>query len=118
MRRASFTGLVEEVGPDLLALRGASGRVEIHVSGGIPIEIAVVEHATEGGMRAVRSRELRDALLARDEQVDVIVGTLQQPEGIAGTLRLSRDFVAVLGADGAETIVPLSQVAWVAAAPD
>ena len=111
----SFTGLVEEVGDDLLALRCAFGRVEIHVCAGIPISFELVEHATQGGTRATTRRGFRDALLARDAQPGVRVGTLQ-PEGIDGTLRVSRDFVTIVSRSGTETLVPISQVTWVTAA--
>lgn len=113
----SFVGLVEEVGADLLALRGAAGRVEIHVCAGIPISFELVEHATEGGMRAVRSRGFRDALLARDEQSGLRIGAVQHPDGIDGTLLLSRDFVVIVSPRGAETIIPIAQLAWVTAVP-
>jgi hypothetical protein len=111
----SFTGLVDEVGDDLLALRCAFGRVEIHVCAGIQISFELVEHATQGGTRATIRRGFRDALLARDTQPGVRVGTLQQPEGIVGTLLVSRDFVAVVTRAGEETLVPIAQIAWVTA---
>ena len=109
----SFVGLLEEVGDDLLALRCAFGRVEIHVCAGIPISFELVEHATQGGTRAASRRGFRDALLARDAQAGVRVGTLQQPDGIDGTLLVSRDFVTIATATGGETVVPLAHVAWV-----
>ncbi len=109
-----FVGLVEEVGDDLLALRCASGLVEIHVCAGVPLSFELVEHATQGGMRAASRRGFRDALLARDTQA-VRVGTLQRPDGIDGTLRLDRDFVEIATRTGAETIVPIAHIAWVTA---
>jgi hypothetical protein len=112
----SFVGLVEEVGDDLLALRCAFGRVEIHVCAGIPISFELVEHATQGGTRSVLRRGFRDALVARDAQAGVRVGTLQQPHGIDGTLLVSRDFVAVVPRAGGESLVLIAQVAWVTAA--
>jgi hypothetical protein len=112
----TFVGLVEEVGADLLALRCSYGRVEIHVSSGIPLAIEVVNHATEGGTRAVQHRGFREVLYGRDEQAAVRVGTLQHPDGIEGTLLLSRDFIGVVSVLGVETIVPIAQVAWVSAA--
>jgi hypothetical protein len=112
----SFVGLVDEVGADLLALRCAFGRVEIHVGAGIPISFELVEHATHGGTRATTRRDFRAALLAREAQSGVRVGTLQRPEGIDGTLAVGRDFVSVVAPAGAETMVPIADVAWVAAA--
>ena len=112
----SFVGLVEEVGDDLCALRCASGRVEIHVCAEIPIAFQVAEHATEGGTRALARRGFREALLARDGQAGLRVGTLLQPEGIDGALFLGRDFISIATHAGAETVVPIAQVAWVTAA--
>jgi hypothetical protein len=111
-----FVGLVEEVGDDLLALRCAFGRVEIHLGVGIPVSFRLVEHATEGGARAISRVGFRDALIARDGQAGVSVGTLAQPDGIDGTLLVARDFVAVVAPDGAETVVPIAHIAWVSAA--
>jgi hypothetical protein len=112
----SFVGLVEEVGDDLLALRCAFGRVEIHTCAGIPVSFEVVEHATHGGTRASSRRGFRDVLLGRDAQTGVRVGTLLRPEGIDGTLLVSRDFLTLVSRAGAETLVPIAQVAWVTAA--
>jgi hypothetical protein len=109
----TFVGLVDEVGDDLVALRCGFGRVEIHVSEGIPMSLELVEHATKGGTRGAVRRGFRDALVARDMQPDLSIGTLQRPDGIDGTLFVSRDYVAVVAAD-VETIVPIAHVVWVA----
>ncbi|HEV7525384.1 MAG TPA: hypothetical protein VGP92_10480 [Acidimicrobiia bacterium] len=108
-----FAGLVDEVGDDLVAVRGSFGRVEIHVTPGIPISIALAEHATHGGARSASARLFRDALVARDAQADVRVGTLHAPDGLDGTLLVGRDFVTVVDRRGTETVVPISQIAWV-----
>jgi hypothetical protein len=111
-----FMGLVEEVGDDLLVLRCAFGRVEIQVGAGIPISFELVEHASKGGTRAASRRGFRDALVARDTQAGVSVGTVQRPDGIDGTLLVGGDFVTVVARTGAESIVPIAHVAWVTAA--
>lgn len=113
----SFVGSVEEVGDDLVVLRTPLGRVEIHVCDAIPISFELVEHPTSGGARSVVRRTFRDALLGRDEQAGLRVGTLLEPEGVEGTLTIARDFIAVLSAQGVETIVPIAHVAWVAPVP-
>jgi len=109
-----FVGVIEEVGADLVALRCASGRVEIHVCAQIPIAFEIVEHARSGGTRAGACREFRDAMLARDEQPGIRVGTAHHPEGIDGQLLVARDFVTIVRRSGAETIIPIAQVAWAA----
>jgi hypothetical protein len=109
-----FVGRVEEVGDDLLALRGSFGRVEIHLDTAIPIAFELVEHATRGGMRSPLRRTFRDALVARDAQPDVIVGTTLHASGIRGRLLVGRDFVTVAEASGVDIAVPIAQVAWVA----
>ncbi len=113
----SFVGPVEEVGDDLVALRTPLGRVEIHVSDAIPISFELVEHPTSGGARSLVRRTFRDAMIGRDEQSGLRVGTLLEPDGIEGTLKLARDFVAVVSPHGVETIVPIAHVAWVAPVP-
>ena len=112
-----FVGLVDEVGADLVAVRGQFGRVEIHMCAGVPLSFAIVEHAREGGTRATATRGFRDALLAHDGQTGVRVGTVQCPEGIEGTLLVGRDLVSVVTSVGTETIVPIAHVAWVRPAP-
>ena len=109
-----FEGRIEEVGPDLVALRCAHGLVEIQLNVAIPTAFELVEHATKGGTRSSMHRTFRDALLARDTQADVIVATVLQPAGVAGTILVGRDVVTVVEAAGTETVVPLAQVAWVA----
>jgi len=114
----SFVGIVEEVGDDLVALRGFLGRVEIHTGPAIPVSFELVEHLTEGGTRAASPRRFRDALLARDTQDGVRVGTLQQPDGIEGTLLVGRDYVSIANRAGGETIVHIAHVAWVTTTRD
>jgi hypothetical protein len=109
----SFVGVVEEVGDDLVALRGPFGRVEIHVCDAVPISFELVEHPTSGGARSVVRRTFRDALLPRDEQPRVRVGTVLEPGGIEGALSVARDFVSVVSAAGIETIIPIAHVSWV-----
>ena len=110
-----FEGTVDDVGDDLVALRGPIGRVEIHVCPAVPVSFELVEHATHGGKRAPHPLAFRDALLARDAQSGVRVGTLQQPEGIDGTLFVALDHVSIAARSGVETIVPIAHVAWVVA---
>jgi hypothetical protein len=109
-----FVGRVDEVGADLVALRGSSGRVEIHLGVAAPLAFEMVEHATSGGTRSAQNRGFRDALVARDAHRDVTVATTLHPEGIRGTLLVGRDFVSVVADSGTETAVPLAQVVWVA----
>ena len=113
----AFEGAVDEVGDDLVALRTGSGRVEIHVCDAVPALFTVAQHARAGGTRSAARRTFRDALVARDGQPDLLVGTVLVPEGIRGTPSVARDFVAVAERDGRETVVALAHVAWVAVAP-
>jgi hypothetical protein len=112
-----FVGLVDEVGDGLLALRCGFGRVEIQLHDSIPMSIALVEHATEGGHRASGGSSFHAALVARDAQ-PVSIGTVLQPEGIDGTVLVGRDFVSIVSQGGVETVVAIAQVTWVTAARD
>ena len=114
----SFAGLVEEVGDDLCAVRGGSGRVDVHLGAGIPIAFELVERAHRGGARSMSRRRFRDALLARDGQLGVRVGTLAEPAGVEGAVFVGRDFVSIVTRAGTETAVPIAQIAWVAVARD
>jgi len=110
-----FTGLVNEVGADLIVLDCAFGRVDVHLVPGVPIAFELDEKARRGGSRAASSRTFRDALITRDAQPDTSVGTLHEPEGLDGTLYVGRDFVSVVARMGAETVIPLDNVVWVSA---
>ena len=110
-----FTGGVEEIGPDLISLRCAFGRVDIHMVTGYPIVIEIDEKALSGGGRGATDRSFHSALAARDAQSDLTVGTLHDEQGLDGTLYVGRDFVSVVARAGAETVVPLNNVTYVMA---
>lgn len=110
-----FVGVVEELGPDLIGLRCAFGRVDVHVGAGFALSIEVNDKAQRGGARGRTTRTFHDALYARDDRSDVSIGTLHDPNGIDGTLFVGKDFVSVKTVLGAETVVPIDCVAWVSA---
>jgi hypothetical protein len=110
-----FAGFVEELGPDLIALRAVFGRVDIHLAHGVALSIEIVDHATSGGERAESNRTFRDVLIARDGQSNVSVGTVHDLEGLDGTLYVGADFVSVVAKLGAESVVPLRYVVWASA---
>jgi hypothetical protein len=110
-----FAGHVEETGEDLLAIRAAFGRVDIHLTPGLPLLIELHDHATSGGTRAQSRRTFRDALLLRDGRDDQTIGCLYDLEGLDGTVYVGSDFVSVVAKLGAETVVPLQYVVWAAA---
>lgn len=111
------TGVPEEIGFDLLALRTLFGRVDIHLSPGVPMRFEVFEKATEGGARGVdvAGGSFRRALELREGAGDATIGTVFDPDGTDGTLRVGADFVTVVARMGAETTVPISYVSWVSA---
>ncbi len=110
-----FAGFVEETGPDLIGLRAAFGRVDIHLVPGLAMFIEMHEHATSGGERATRRRTFREALLDRDGHDDQTIGCMHDIEGLDGTLHVGTDFVSIIARLGAETIVPMQYVVWAAA---
>jgi hypothetical protein len=110
-----FTGLVEEAGPDLIGLRCAFGRVDVHVVAGSTLVIEIDEKARSGGGRGATDRTFHGALAARDAQRDVTVGTLHDDQGLDGTLYVGRDFVSIVAVAGAETVVPYENVTYVMA---
>jgi hypothetical protein len=110
-----FAGFVEEVGSDLLGLRCAFGRVDIHIVPGVALLIEVSEKAIAGGVSAREHRSFADALLARDGHPDSTVGTLHDPEGLDGALWVGSDFVSVVARQGRESVVPNDNILWVSA---
>ena len=110
-----FTGLVEEVGDDLLSLRAMSGRVDLHLAPGIPLRIEVVDHPPAGGSRGGTNGSFAAAVAARDPAADMSVGTPFHPDGLDGMVTAGRDFLTIRAQAGAVTVVQLAQVAWVSA---
>jgi len=110
-----FTGLVEEVGDDLLGMRAIFGRVDLHLAPGIPMHIEVVDHPASGGSRGRTDGSFATAVGLRDPTADMSVGTPFHPEGLDGLITAGRDFVIVTARAGAVTVIPLDQVAWVSA---
>ena len=110
-----FTGLIEEVGDDLIALRAIFGRVDVHVAPGIPMHIEPVDHPAQGGTRGRTDGSFGTSLAARDANADMSVGTVFHPEGLDGVMAVGSDFVIVTARAGAVTVIPLAQVAWVSA---
>ena len=108
-----FTGTVEEVGEDLLALRAIFGRVDLHLIAGIPLHIELVDHPTGGGHHGRTDRSFSAALAARDPDADTSVGTVFHPDGLDGQISGGTDFLITKARAGAVTVIPLTQVAWI-----
>ena len=109
-----FTGTVEELGDDLIGLRALFGRVDIHVAPGIPLQIELDDHAKSGGQRGNTDVSFAAALAARDPDADTSIGTAYSPQGIDGVMTAGADFVISKAKAGAVTVLPMSQIAWVA----
>jgi hypothetical protein len=109
-----FSGHIEEVGEDLIGVRAVFGRIDVHHAPGIPLFVEMEQHATAGGERNDTRRSFHQALAARDGRDDLSVGTVHEPDGLDGTLYVGQNFLSVVTRMGAETVVPLASVAWVA----
>ena len=103
------------MGRDLLGLRCAFGRVDVHIIPGVALLITIADKATAGGVSARAHRTFADALRARDGHPDSTVGTLHDPEGLDGALWVGADFVSVVAKLGRESVVPNDNILWVSA---
>jgi hypothetical protein len=110
-----FTGLIEEVGPDLIGLRAIFGRVDLHMAPGIDLLIEVVDHPSSGGARGPTNGSFAAAVASRDPNADMSVGTAFHPDGLDGLISAGRDFMTIRAKAGAVTVVHFAQVAWVSA---
>ena len=109
-----FFGMVEAVGPDLLAVRSVSGRVDIHVCEGVPLVLQIGERVKEGGAReSVSQGDFRSALLAREQAREVTLGSPLYEEPVDGRLVVGADHVCLIGRGGAETYFPFWSVSYV-----
>jgi hypothetical protein len=114
-------GHVEEVGDDLLALRTPAGRIDVHVAATVPLWFEVTEAAQQGGHRGsvTAERRFRQALIGRERDAEVRLGTLGEPTGLEGRLEVGADHVVVTTRNGNAYVVPISGVAWIRpATPD
>jgi len=111
-----FRGTVEEVAPDLLALRTESGRVDVHLAGAAVPTVRVVAPASAGGHRTGQATGgFRAALLAREGRA-VVLGTAVDPEPWRGMLAVGRDHVVVQTGDAPPAYVPVAALTYVASA--
>ena len=82
-------------------------------------EYALTAPAREGGHRGTDAvgGSFRAALLVREHDARVLLGTAAEPDGRAGVLRVGGDHV-VLTTPDTEVVVPITSVGWVCPAPD
>ncbi|MGQ0825023.1 MAG: hypothetical protein ACT4OX_08370 [Actinomycetota bacterium] len=108
-------GVPEEVGDDLVAIRTLGGRVDVHLAPTIPLWHELYEHSTEGGHRGVDAAGGRfvNALMMHEGEMEATVGTVFDPGGMDGRLSVGADHVVIVARGGAQTFVPIAQVAWV-----
>lgn len=111
-----FSGEVVEVGGDLLSLLTVAGRVDVNLCDAVPVALEVVERVRTGGHSgAGSSGGFRARLLSREtEDVEVTVVTAFLPEPFDGKVDVGADHVCVTGRGGAEVLLALSSVAFVA----
>ena len=111
-------GTIEEIGIDLLALRSSAGRVDVHLTSTIPFYFEVATHAHQGGHRGsdAAGGRFRNALIARERDASVTLGTAHEHDGVNGVITVGADHVLLQRADGRELVVPTSAVAWISPA--
>ncbi|HEX5096997.1 MAG TPA: hypothetical protein VFX21_13315 [Acidimicrobiia bacterium] len=109
------TGIPEEAGADLVALRTVFGRVELHIAPGIPLTYEIYEPSAASGGRgnAIAGGQFRNALLHHEHDTEVSVGTLTEPDGLDGRIEVGVDHVKVIARAGRETVVTLDTITWV-----
>jgi hypothetical protein len=111
-----FTGRVDEVGPDVVGMRTAFARIDVHLAPGSvgAAQFELVERASSGGWRSSTRRTFRDVVIAREQADQVTVGTLDAPAGIDCRLFAGRDFATLVLPDGGELAVPFAAMSWIA----
>ncbi|HEX5614344.1 MAG TPA: hypothetical protein VFZ83_04255 [Acidimicrobiia bacterium] len=112
VRGHQLHGEVLEVGHDLLSLRTATGRVDVHLDASVPV-LVQPERAKSGGARDVAGAgSFRSALLARETNGPVVLGTTIADDALEGRLVVGHDHVCVID-DERETFVPISAITFV-----
>ena len=109
-----FHGEVEAIGPDLIALRTVSGRVDVHLHDGVPLMLQVGERVKDGGGReTVGDGDFRSSLIARENAGEMTLGCTLLAEPLDGRIVVGADHVCLIGRGGAETYLPFASVAYV-----
>jgi hypothetical protein len=109
-----FYGMVEAVGPDLIAIRTVSGRVDVHLCAGVPMMMQIAERVKDGGAReGIADGDFRSALIARERSREVTLGCVLIEEPLDGRLVVGKDHVCLVGRGGGETYFPFAAVSYV-----
>ena len=123
----TFTGLVQAIGDDLVALDARDGRVDVRVDEHTPLVMRVHERARAGGTRGGAVTTFRARLLELEmDGLDVEIGAGAAGGVVGGQITVGRDHVIVhqrrggrdgdrarrggLGATGAPTNGSLRQI--------
>ena len=114
----TFTGLVQGMGDDLVALDARGGRVDVRVDEHTPIVVRVHERARTGGTRGDAITNFRARLLELEmDGLNVEIGADAAGGVVGGDITVGRDHVIVHHDEEAETVIALAAVAWVRPAP-
>ena len=114
----TFTGLVQAIGDDLIALAAADGRVDVRVDEHTPLVMRVHERARAGGTRGNAATTFRARLLELEmDGLDVEIGADVAGGIVYGAITVGRDHVIVHQDEQAETVIALAAVAWIRRAP-
>jgi hypothetical protein len=108
----TVTGVLEAVGDDVVSVATHDGHAHARVGADTPVVLRVVSRAPFGGTRGRPITTFRARVLEVEaDEIEVEVVTIAG-DTTRGELRVARDHVRVLSADG-ETCVSFGAVAWV-----
>lgn len=111
-------GEIVEVARDRIALLdvgGSAARADVHVIDVVPLAFTVVERALSGGRSSARTLTFRARLLELEAAgAPVVIATALGPDRHTGILGVGTDHVVTTAADGTETVISLSAIAFVA----
>jgi hypothetical protein len=119
----TFTGRVEAVGDNVVAIAARDGRVDLCCDAAVPLVVRVVERARSGGTRGDAVTTFRARLLELEmAEGDVEAGTRVSGDVVRGRLTVGHDHVVVRDDEagdggGGEMVIALAALAWVRPAP-
>jgi hypothetical protein len=115
----AFTGRVEAVGDDLVAISAPDGRVDLRCDAAAPLVVRIVERARTGGTRGDAVTTFRTRLLELEmAEGDVEIGTHVSGDVVRGRLIVGHDHVIVRDDEagdggGGEMVIAFTALAWV-----
>jgi hypothetical protein len=118
---ATFTGTITGVGDDTARVQLSASRadvVDLHLHAACGVVLRVDERSATDGHRDDAASSFRARALELEDEPHVQVGLATPPLVLTGRLRVARDHLRVVTADGTAVHAARATVSWIRRPPD